>query len=171
MKTVRDYYTTIENFPAEGIQYRDVTTVLNDPEGLKLAIDEMSALIDAENTDVIMGIESRGFIFGAAIAYKLGKPFVPVRKAGKLPRETVSADYALEYGTATIELHRDAIKPGNRVVVVDDLVATGGTAKATAQLIEALDGVVEGFVFLAELTYLPWKKELEGYNASAVVRF
>ncbi len=171
MKSVRDYYTTIEDFPAKGIQYRDVTTVLDDPEGLKLAIDEMMSLIDVNSVDTIIGIESRGFIFATPIAYLMNKPFVPIRKAGKLPRETVAVSYALEYGEATIELHKDALKPGDRVVIIDDLIATGGTAQAAAQLVEKIGGVVEGFVFLSELTYLDGRKCLSGYNVRSVVEF
>lgn len=171
MKTVRDYYTTVEDFPEKGIQYRDVTTVLDDPEGLKLAIDEMMALIVADAVDAIIGIESRGFMFATPIAYLLHKPFVPIRKAGKLPRETVSVSYALEYGEATIELHKDALKPGARVVIIDDLIATGGTAQAAARLVEKVGGVVAGFVFLSELTYLDGRKNLSKYSVRSVVEF
>lgn len=171
MKTVQDYYTTIEDFPSKGIQYRDVTTVLNDPEGLKLAIDEMMAFIDVEAVDAIIGIESRGFIFATPIAYLLNKPFVPIRKAGKLPREKVAVSYDLEYGQATMELHKDALKPGDRVIIIDDLIATGGTALAAAQLVEEIGGVVEGFVFLSELTYLDGRKYLSEYKVNAVVAF
>lgn len=171
MKTVLDYYTTIENYPAEGILFRDVTSVLNDAEGLQLATDEMLARINPDDIDVIMGIEARGFFFAPTLAYFLKKPFVPVRKAGKLPRETVCAEYDLEYGSAKLEIHRDSICSGARVLVVDDLIATGGTAKATAQMIEALGGTVAGFLFLAELSYLDGRDMLAGYKVESVIRF
>ncbi len=171
MKTVLDYYTTIEDYPAEGILFRDVTSVLNDAEGLQLATNEMLARINPEEIDVIMGIEARGFFFAPTLAYILNKPFVPVRKAGKLPRETVSAEYDLEYGSAKLEIHRDSICAGARVLVVDDLIATGGTAKATAEMIEDLAGTVAGFLFLAELSYLDGRDMLEGYKVDSVIRF
>ena len=132
MKKVEDYITSIKDFPKEGIIFRDITSVLQDKDGLVLAIDEMQKLLENVEFDVIAGTESRGFIFGMPLAYNLKKPFVLVRKKGKLPRETVSVQYDLEYGSAEIEMHKDAIKPGQKVVVVDDLIATGGTMKATA---------------------------------------
>ena len=132
MKTVKDYIRTIPDFPEKGIMFRDVTSVIQDADGLKLAIDEMIKKLDGLDFDVIAGAESRGFVFGMPIAYALHKPFVMVRKAGKLPCETVSKTYDLEYGTATIEMHKDSIKPGQKVVLVDDLIATGGTMQAAA---------------------------------------
>ena len=132
MKTVKDYIRTIPDFPEKGIMFRDVTSVIQDADGLKLAIDEMIKRLDGLDFDVIAGAESRGFVFGMPIAYALHKPFVMVRKAGKLPCETVSKTYDLEYGTATIEMHKDSIKPGQKVVLVDDLIATGGTMQAAA---------------------------------------
>lgn len=171
MKTVADYITTIPDFPKEGIMFRDITSVLDDADGLQLAVDEMCKLVDADQTDVICGIEARGFLFGMAMAYVLHKPFIPVRKAGKLPRETVSISYGLEYGEATIEMHADAIKPGQRVCVVDDLMATGGTSKACAQLIENLGGKVSQFVFLSELSDLDGRAVLKGYQVDSVVQF
>lgn len=161
MKTVKDYIRTIPDFPEPGIMFRDITSVLQDPEGLKLALDSMIALLSDVDFDVIAGTESRGFIFGAPIAYAMGKAFVPVRKKGKLPCETVSQTYDLEYGTATIEIHKDAIKPGQKVVIVDDLIATGGTVEASIKLIEKLGGTVEKAVFLLELKGLEGRKRLK----------
>ena len=135
MKTVKDYIRTIPDFPEKGIMFRDVTSVIQDADGLKLAIDDMIKRLDGLDFDVIAGAESRGFVFGMPIAYALHKPFVMVRKAGKLPCETVSKTYDLEYGTATIEMHKDSVKPGQKVVLVDDLIATGGTMQAAAELI------------------------------------
>lgn len=139
MKTVKDYIRTIPDFPEKGIMFRDVTSVIQDADGLKLAIDEMIKRLDGLDFDVIAGAESRGFVFGMPIAYALHKPFVMVRKAGKLPCETVSKTYDLEYGTATIEMHKDSVKPGQKVVLVDDLIATGGTMQAAAELVEELE--------------------------------
>lgn len=171
MKTVKDYITTIPDFPEEGILFRDITTVLQDAEGFKLAIDEYIKLLDGVDFDVICGAESRGFIFGAPIAYKLNKPFVPIRKKGKLPRETVSASYALEYGTAEIEMHVDSIKPGQKVVIIDDLIATGGTVKACCELVEKLGGTVEKILFLLELKGLNGREALKGYDVGTVVQY
>ncbi len=171
MKTVKDYITTIPDFPEEGILFRDITTVLQDAEGFKLAIDEYIKLLDGVDFDVICGAESRGFIFGAPIAYKLNKPFVPIRKKGKLPRETVSASYALEYGTAEIEMHVDSIKPGQKVVIIDDLIATGGTVKACCELVEKLGGTVEKILFLLELKGLNGREVLKGYDVGTVVQY
>ena len=169
MKTVNDYIRTIPDFPEPGIMFRDVTSVVQDPDGLKLAIDEMVKLLDGVDCDVIAGAESRGFIFGMPIAYLLHKPFVLIRKAGKLPCETVSETYDLEYGTATIEIHKDAIKPGQKVVLVDDLIATGGTMKAAAHLVEQLGGEVVKMLFLIELAGLNGRKVLENYEVGSVV--
>lgn len=171
MKTLEDYIITIPDFPEPGVMFRDVTGVLDSPEGLKLAIDELYRLLDGIEYDVIAGAEARGFIFGMPLAYKAGKKFVPIRKKGKLPRETVSKTYDLEYGTATIEIHKDSIKPGDRVVVVDDLIATGGTMKASADLIEELGGKVIKMLFLLELEGLEGRKKLEGYDVESVVKY
>ena len=171
MKKVEDYIRSIPDFPEEGIIFRDVTSILQDAEGLHLAIDEMIHLLDGVDFDVIAGAESRGFIFGVPIAYALGKPFVPVRKAGKLPCETVSQSYDLEYGTATIEIHKDAITPGMKVVLLDDLIATGGTIKAAAELVEELGGEVVECLFLMELVDLGGRKSLEGYKVDSVVKY
>ncbi len=171
MKKVEDYIRSIPDFPEEGIIFRDVTSILQDAEGLHLAIDEMIHLLDGVDFDVIAGAESRGFIFGVPIAYALGKPFVPVRKAGKLPCETVSQSYDLEYGTATIEIHKDAIAPGQKVVLVDDLIATGGTIEAAAKLVESLGGEVVKIVFLMELAGLHGRDKLAGYDVASVVTY
>ena len=171
MKKVEDYVRTIPDFPEPGIMFRDVTSVLQDPEGLKLSIDEMIKKLDDVEFDVIAGTESRGFIFGVPIAYELGKGFVPVRKKGKLPCETVSAEYALEYGTACIEIHKDAIKQGQKVVVVDDLIATGGTIEAAIKLIEELGGEVVKVLFLIELAGLNGREKLKGYDVESVITY
>jgi adenine phosphoribosyltransferase len=161
----------IPDFPKPGIIFRDITTVLMDPEALRESVEEMSDAVRGVDFDLILGPESRGFIFGVPMAYKLGKGFVPVRKAGKLPRETVRKEYALEYGAASIEIHRDAIKPGQRVVVADDLLATGGTAKAIAELVEELGGEVAAFVFLIELVPLEGAGLLKGYNVKTILKY
>lgn len=171
MKRVEDYIRTIPNFPEEGIMFRDVTSVLQDADGLQLAIDEMVKLLDGVDCDIIAGTESRGFIFGMPIAYLLKKPFVLVRKAGKLPCETISKTYDLEYGTATIEIHKDAVKPGQKVVLVDDLIATGGTMKAAAELVEELGGEVVKMLFLIELAGLEGRKVLADYDVASVVTY
>ena len=171
MKKVEDYVRSIPDFPEEGIIFRDITTVLQDPEGLKLAIDSMKSCLDGVDFDVIAGAESRGFIFGAPIAYETGKGFVLVRKKGKLPCETVSQKYDLEYGTAEIEMHKDSIKPGQKVVIVDDLIATGGTIEATIKLIESLGGKVVKVLFLMELAGLKGRERLAGYDVDAVITY
>lgn len=171
MKKVEDYIRSIPDFPEPGIIFRDVTSVLQDADGLKLAIDEMAKLLDGVECDVIAGAESRGFIFGMPLAYLLHKPFVLIRKAGKLPCETISKTYDLEYGSATIEVHKDSIKPGQKVVLIDDLIATGGTMKAAAELVEELGGEVVKMLFLIELAGLEGRKVLEGYDVDAVVTY
>ncbi len=171
MKTVADYVVTIPDFPEPGIMFRDVTSVLQDAEGLRLAIDELQKRLEGLDFDVIAGAESRGFIFGMPLAYNLGKPFVPIRKAGKLPRAVVQKEYALEYGTATIEVHKDAILPGQRVVLLDDLIATGGTMKAAAELVEELGGTVVKMLFLLELKGLEGRRLLEGYDVESVIAY
>ena len=171
MSKVEDYIITIPDFPEPGVMFRDITGVLDSPEGLRLAIDELAGLLDGAEYDVIAGAEARGFIFGMPVAYKEGKKFVPIRKKGKLPRETVEKTYDLEYGTATIEIHKDAIKPGDRVVIVDDLIATGGTMKAAADLVEELGGKVVKMIFVIELEGLEGRKKLEGYDVDSVVKY
>ncbi len=171
MKQVADYVKTIPNFPEEGIMFRDITTVVADADGLKLAVDEMTKLVEGEDFDAIVGLESRGFIFGMPMAYNLHKPFVLVRKKGKLPRETVSVKYDLEYGSAEIEAHKEDVRPGERVVLVDDLLATGGTMHAAAELMEKLGAKVVKMVFLIELQGLEGRKKLDGYDVLSVVRY
>ena len=169
MKKVEDYVVSIPDFPEPGIIFRDVTSVIQDAEGLQLAIDEMQKLLDGVEFDVLAGAESRGFIFGMPIAYNMKKPFVLVRKKGKLPRETVEMSYDLEYGSATIEMHKDAIKPGQKVVLVDDLIATGGTIEAAAKLVEQLGGEVVKIIFLMELAGLEGRKKLAKYDVGSVI--
>ena len=171
MKKVEDYIRTIPDFPEEGIMFRDITTVLQDADGFALAIDEMQKLLADTEFDVIVGAESRGFIFGAPLAYNMKKAFVPVRKKGKLPCETIEATYELEYGTATVEMHKDSIKPGQKVVIVDDLIATGGTIEAAAKLIEELGGEVVKIVFLLELAGLDGRARLSKYEVETVVTY
>ena len=170
-KSVEEYVRSIPDFPEPGIIFRDITSVLQDAEGLHMAIDEMQALIDADKVDVIAGTESRGFIFGAPIAYNLHKPFVLIRKKGKLPCETVSMEYELEYDKATLELHKDAIKPGDKVVIVDDLIATGGTIEAITKLVEMLGGEVVKIVFLLELEGLKGREKLQDYEVASVIKY
>lgn len=168
-KKLEDYVVSIPDFPEEGIIFRDVTSVLQDGEGLQLAIDTMQDKIRDLDYDVVAGPESRGFIFGTPIAYNNKKPFVLIRKAGKLPRETVSVSYDLEYGKATIEMHKDSIKPGQRVLLVDDLIATGGTTEAMIKLIEQLGGVVVGVVVLIELAGLKGREKIAGYRLESAI--
>ena len=170
-KNVADYVRTIPDFPQPGIMFRDITTVLQDADGLQLAIDEMQKLLSDVDFDMIAGAESRGFIFGAALAYNMHKPLLLVRKKGKLPGETVSQSYDLEYGQATIEIHKDAVKPGVKIVIVDDLIATGGTVEAAAKLIEKLGGKVVRMVFLMELKGLEGRKRLAEYDVKSVLAY
>ena len=171
MKKVEDYVRSIPDFPEEGIIFRDITSVLQDADGLQLAIDGMIDLLKDVDFDVVVGAESRGFIFGAPIAYKLHKPLVLCRKKGKLPCETIEKEYSLEYGTATVEMHKDSIKPGQKVVVVDDLIATGGTIEATCSLIEELGGEVVQLVFLMELAGLKGREKLKKYPVASVITY
>lgn len=171
MKKIEEYVRTIPDFPEQGIMFRDITSILQDPEGLKLAIDLMIEQLNGVDFDIIAGTESRGFMFGMPIAYALGKAFIPIRKKGKLPCETISADYELEYGTATVEIHKDAVKPGQKVVLVDDLIATGGTMEAGIRLIEQLGGEVVKILFLMELKGLDGRKKLAGYDVASVIAY
>lgn len=171
MKELKEYVRTIPNFPKEGIMFRDVTSVIQDPEGLKLAIDSMQDKIKDLDFDLVMGAESRGFVFGTPIAYNLNKGFVMCRKKGKLPCETISESYALEYGKATLEIHKDSIKPGQKVLIVDDLIATGGTVEAMIKLVEDLGGQVAGIVFLIELVDLHGRDKLKGYNVYSAIKY
>ncbi len=171
MKKVEDYVRSIPDFPEKGVIFRDITTVIQDPEGFRLAINEMKDLLKGLDFDMIAGAESRGFIFGAPLAYAMGKGFVLIRKKGKLPCETVSVKYDLEYGSAEIEIHKDSIKPGQKVVIVDDLIATGGTIEAAIKLIESLGGEVVKAIFLMELAGLKGRERLKGYDVDAVITY
>lgn len=170
-KKLEEYVVSIPDFPEEGIIFRDVTSVLQDAEGLQLAVNTMQEKIRDLDYDVVVGPESRGFIFGTPIAYNNKKPFVLIRKAGKLPRETVSVSYDLEYGKATIEMHKDSIKPGQKVLIVDDLIATGGTTEAMIKLVEQLGGVVVGVVVLMELAGLKGREKIAGYRLDSAIRY
>ena len=171
MKKLEDYIRTIPDFPEPGIMFRDITTVLGDADGFRLAIDELSKFLEDVDFDVIAGTESRGFIFGTPLAYNFHKPFVLVRKKGKLPYKTISQEYDLEYGKAGLEMHIDSITPGQKVVLVDDLIATGGTMEAAAKLVEKLGGEVVKMVFLLELAGLEGRKRLSQYDISAIVSY
>ena len=169
MKKLEEYVKSIPDFPEKGIVFRDVTSVLQDAEGLHLAIDQMQEKLEGVDFDVVLGPESRGFIFGVPIAYNMHKAFVPVRKKGKLPRATISQTYDLEYGTATIEIHKDAIQLGQKVVIIDDLIATGGTTEAIIKMVEELGGEVVKIVFLMELAGLKGRERLSGYDIDSAI--
>lgn len=171
MKKLEEYVRSIPDFPEEGIIFRDVTSILQDKDGLKLAIDKMQECLQGVDFDLVLGPESRGFIFGVPIAYNLNKAFVPVRKKGKLPCETVEMEYNLEYGTSTIEMHKDAILPGQKVVIIDDLIATGGTIEAITKLVELLGGEIVKIVFLMELEGLKGREKLEKYSVDSIIRY
>lgn len=171
MKQLEEYVKSIPDFPEKGVIFRDVTTVLQDKDGLKLAIDQMQKKLEGLEFDFVLGPESRGFIFGVPLAYNLNKAFVPVRKEGKLPRETIRMEYELEYGTAVIEMHKDAIKQGQKVVIVDDLIATGGTIEAIIKLVEALGGIVVKVLFLIELEELNGREKLKGYEIDSIIKY
>ena len=169
MKKLEDYVVSIPDFPEKGIIFRDITTVIQDPDGLKLAVDTLMSFVKDVDFDVVVGPEARGFIFGMPVAYNAGKGFVTIRKKGKLPRATVSQEYDLEYGTATVEIHKDAIKPGQKVVLVDDLLATGGTMEANIKLVESLGGEVVKVIFVIELAGLHGRERLAGYEVDAAI--
>jgi adenine phosphoribosyltransferase len=173
MKTVKDYIRTIVDFPHEGILFRDVTTIFADPRGFRMAVDQMLHPYAGQRIDVVVGLEARGFILGGAIAHQLGTGFVPIRKKGKLPGTTISQDYTLEYGEAIVEIHDDAIRAGQTVLVVDDLLATGGTAEAGIRLVERLGGVIAGCAFIIDLPDLGGRKRLEamGMDVHALCAF
>lgn len=171
MKKIEDYVLSIPDFPEPGIIFRDVTSILQDADGLKLSIDELQRNLEGVDFDVVAGTESRGFIFGVPIAYNLHKPFVPIRKKGKLPRETISRTYDLEYGSATIEMHKDAVLPGQKVVLVDDLIATGGTIEACVRMVEEQGAKVVKILFLMELAGLKGRDRLKGYDVASVIRY
>ena len=169
MKKIEEYVRSIPDFPEPGIIFRDVTSILQDADGLHLAIDLLQDTLKGIDFDVVVGPESRGFIFGVPIAYNLHKSFVPVRKKGKLPCETVEMEYDLEYGSAVIEMHKDSIKPGQKVVIIDDLIATGGTIEAITKLVESLGGEIVKICFLMELAGLKGREKLKDYNVSSVI--
>ena len=171
MKKLEDYVRNIPDFPEKGIIFRDITTVLKEPDGFNLAINSMQEKLKDIDFDLVLGAESRGFIFGAPIAYNLNKGFISVRKKGKLPAETIEEDYDLEYGKATLEIHKDSIKPGQKVVIIDDLIATGGTLQAIIKLVERLGGEVSKIVCLIELPELKGKENLKGYDVETIISF
>jgi len=171
MKRIEDYIIAVPDFPKPGVLFRDITGILSDPDGLKLTLDAFYKTLENVDFDVVVGLEARGFLFGVPIAEHFHKPFVPERKKGKLPRETVEITYNLEYGTACMEVHKDAIKPGQRVVIVDDLLATGGTAKAAAHLVKKMGGKVECFAFVIELADLKGREVLDGYRVESLTKF
>jgi adenine phosphoribosyltransferase len=162
----------VMDFPKEGIDFIDITTVLQDPQALKESLDQMRKLAESVGDfDVIIGPESRGFIFGAPLAYVMGKGFVPIRKKGKLPYKTISVEYQLEYGTDILEMHADAIEPGQKVLIVDDLLATGGTTESNIRLVEKLGGKVAGLIYFIELSFLDGREKLKGYKVESLVKF
>lgn len=160
----KQYITVVDNYPTEGVKFKDITTLMQNGKVYRRAIKEMTAYARKKEVDLVVGPEARGFIFGCPVAYELGIGFAPVRKEGKLPREVVKMDYGLEYGKDVLAMHKDAIQPGERVLVTDDLLATGGTIEATIKLVESLGGIVVGTAFLIELAYLRGRSKLEGYD-------
>lgn len=169
MSSLKDYVTEIPDFPKKGILFRDITTILSSPEGFRMAIDGLVDLLKDVDFDLVVGTESRGFIFGAPVAYALNKGFILVRKKGKLPRETVSESYDLEYGQAEIEMHTDAIRPGQKVVLIDDLIATGGTTEAVVKLVEKENGIVVKALFVMELAGLNGREKLDGIDVESLI--
>ena len=161
----------VPDFPKPGIVFKDITTLTKDPAGLRATVDAIADRYADADVDLVVGIESRGFVFGAAVAYRMGVGFVPARKPGKLPAETVRAEYELEYGTDAIEIHRDAISKGQRVLIVDDLLATGGTAAAAAELVEKLGGEIVAFAFLIDLAFLKGRDKLAGYEVFSLIEY
>jgi adenine phosphoribosyltransferase len=168
---IEDYIISVPDFPKPGVLFRDITGILGNADALKLTMDSLYKVIEKIEFDVVAGLEARGFLFGMSVAERFHKPFVPVRKKGKLPRETVGVTYDLEYGSACIEIHKDAIMPGNRVVLIDDLLATGGTARAAIRLIEKVGGKVECCAFIIELLDLKGRDVLSGYRVEALTQF
>jgi len=168
---LKQYIREIPDFPKRGINFYDITTLLQDPEAMSYALDRLAKLHSPEGVDVVVGTESRGFIFGTPVARQLRAGFVPVRKKGKLPSKTTAASYEKEYGPDVIEIHEDAIKPGQKVLIVDDLLATGGTIEATKKLVEKLGGEIVGFAFVIELTELAGRAKLEGYRVDSLMKY
>lgn len=167
----KDYIAVVPNWPKEGIQFKDITPLMADGKAFKGAVDDIVAYAKDKQIDIIVGPEARGFIVGCPVAYALGIGFAPVRKEGKLPREVIRVEYGLEYGKDTLTMHKDAIKPGQRVLITDDLLATGGTMDATIQLVEQLGGVVAGLAFLVELKYLDGRSKLRGYDVLTLMEY
>jgi adenine phosphoribosyltransferase len=171
MDDLKKLIREVPDFPKPGINFYDITTLLKHPEGLRKTVDALAAEYHGEKVDTVIGVEARGFIFAPALAYHLGAGFVPVRKPKKLPAECVSVSYDLEYGQDTLEIHRDAVGNGHRVIIADDLLATGGTAKAVCNLVEGLGGTVAGLVFVVELEFLPGRQKLEGYDVRSLIKY
>ncbi|WP_088013652.1 adenine phosphoribosyltransferase [Gottfriedia acidiceleris] len=168
---LKDYITIVPDWPKEGVQFKDISSLMNDGKAYKEATDQIVAYAKEKNVDLVVGPEARGFIVGCPISYALEIGFAPVRKPGKLPREVISYNYDLEYGTNTLTMHKDAIKPGQRILITDDLLATGGTIEATIKLVEELGGIVVGIAFLIELSYLEGRKKLEGYDIFTLMTY
>jgi len=171
MDEIKKYIREVPDFPKPGILFYDITTLLKHPEGLRLALDRFCELFDGRPIDKVVGVESRGFLFGVQLAYRLGVGFVPVRKPGKLPAETLEEVYELEYGSDRLEMHRDAFEPGERALIIDDLIATGGTAAATARLIESCGAEVAGLGFVIELLALEGRGRLDGYEIFSLLQY
>lgn len=171
MNDLKKLIREVPDYPKPGILFYDLTTLLKDKEGFRAVIDRLCGHYNGHTIDIVAGIEARGFIFGPALAYRLSAGFVPVRKPKKLPAKTASISYALEYGTDTLEIHEDAIKPGQRVLICDDLLATGGTASATSKLVEKLGGKIEGAAFAVELTFLNGRSKLNGYDVFSLIQY
>ena len=170
-EALKQWIREVPDFPKKGINFYDITTLLKHPGGLRTTIDEFARLFHGRVFDKVVGIESRGFLFGPQLAYQFHAGFVPVRKPGKLPADTAEESYELEYGTDTLEMHRDAVAPGEKVLIVDDVIATGGTAEATARLVESCGGTVAGFGFVVELTFLNGRERLEDFDVQSLVRY
>ncbi len=171
MDNLKQLIREVPDFPKPGINFYDITTLLKEPTGLRQTVDALAAAFEGETVDVVLGVEARGFIFAPALAYHLGAGFVPVRKPRKLPAATATVSYDLEYGQDTLEIHRDAVQPGQRVLIADDLLATGGTAKAVVELVEGLGGEVAGLVFVVELEFLPGRQKLTGYDVRSLIKY
>jgi len=171
MDNLKKLIREVPDFPKPGINFYDITTLLLDPEGLRLSVDALADLANGQKVDTVIGVESRGFIFGAPVAYKLDAGFIPVRKPKKLPAEKVSISYDLEYGTDTLEMHKDAVGEGHNVLIVDDLLATGGTARAVVDLVESVGGNVAALLFVVELDFLKGREKFAGYNVQSLVRY
>ena len=168
---LEDFIRDVQDFPQQGVLFKDITPLLQDGSAFHASIDRLAAHYAGAGIQTVVGVESRGFIFGAPLAYQLNCGFIPVRKFGKLPNETVSVEYALEYGTNVVEMHRDAVKPGERVLIVDDLLATGGTVSAAMELVEKLGGHIAGIAFLVELTFLKGRDHLKGHDVFALIKY